>query len=68
MTRRRYQPPRLTVVRFAAERGYAMSLGVIDPEQVERDLLIGMMQEDDYQTAETFNVYWTDSEDNGFFN
>lgn len=44
-------------------------MGVIDPEQINRDImLLGAMQDNEYQQTETFNIYWTDDENNGFFN
>ncbi len=69
MTKKKYLVPSLTVVRLLSEHGYAVSMGVIDPEQINRDImLLGAMQDNEYQQTETFNIYWTDDENNGFFN
>lgn len=69
MAGKTYQAPEIIVVRFAMERGYALSTGQIDPEQIQMDLLmLGMMNDDGACETETFDVYWQDSEGNGFFN
>jgi len=67
--KRQYLPPQLVVVSFAAERGFAFSSPIPDPEQVEMQLMmLGMMENEEYRQTETFDVYWGDSQDNGFFN
>ena len=68
MADRKYQAPEIVVVRFVMERGYALSAGIIDPEQIENELLmLGMMETENYHQTEDFNVYWQDRSDNGFF-
>ena len=70
MARKQYKAPHLTVVSFATERGFALSAGIIDPEQVEMEIMLGMLDQEDYSQMESFQTYdWcSDSPDNGFFN
>ena len=69
MSKSAYTAPAITVVHIKAEHGYALSAGILDPEQVQMDLMmLGMNDDGDYRQTETFNVQWYDGEDNGFFN
>ena len=63
-----YVPPQIVAVTFVAEHGFALSGGVLDPEQIERNLLFLQMVDDDSRQTETFNIYWEDRGDNSFFN
>ena len=63
-----YIAPKLVVVHFAMEHGYALSTGSIDPEQLQMDLvMLGIEEEGNYQQTEVFYIGWRDSENNGFF-
>lgn len=69
MAGRRYQAPMITVVRFSTEHGYALSVGAIDPEQVNIDMMLYReLYGDDGSTVETYYGSWADGGDNGFFN
>ncbi len=69
MTRKQYTAPQLTVVSFVIERGFALSAGIDDPEQIENELLmLGMMEQEDYNQMETFQTYsWCDDSPNNRF-
>ncbi len=69
MTRKQYTAPQLTVVSFVIERGFAFSAGIVDPEQIENELLmLGMMEQEDYNQMETFQTYsWCDDSPNNRF-
>lgn len=69
MTRKQYTAPHLTVVSFVIERGFAFSADIVDPEQIENELLmLGMMEQEDYNQMETFQTYsWCDDSPNNEF-
>ena len=64
-----YCKPAITAVTFNMERGFVISSGIPDPQELEQQLLmLGMEEgENDYRDMESFNVTWLDNENNGFF-